>query len=54
MAVGIRVFSAEDRADLEHSVHVSAEDHLLVKLGALCEAGFLSEIFESEDVCTAL
>lgn len=54
MAVSIRIFRAEHGADLEHSIHVSAENHLLVKLGTLCEAGFLFEIFKTEDVCTAL
>lgn len=54
VTVCVRILSSEDGTNLEDSVHVTAEDHLLVELGALCEAGLLSEIVKSENVGTTL
>lgn len=54
MSVGVGVFSTEDGTDFEDSVHITAQDHLLVELRALSEASFLAEVVEAEDISATL
>jgi hypothetical protein len=53
VAVGVRVLSTEDRSDLENTLQVTAESHLLVKLRGLSEASILFKVFQSEHVGAA-
>jgi hypothetical protein len=52
VAIGVRVFSTENWSDLEDTLHVAAESHLLVKLRGLGEATILLEVLELKDVGT--
>lgn len=52
VAVCVRVFSTEDWSDLENTLHIAAESHLLVKLRGLGEAAILLEVLEFKDVGT--
>ena len=42
--MGVAGLGAEDRADLEHTLEVTAYGHLLVQLRALRQAGLLLEV----------
>jgi hypothetical protein len=52
MSIGVRIFSSENWSNLENTIKVTAKCHLLVELGALGEASFLTEVFEGENVGT--
>jgi hypothetical protein len=52
VTVGVRVLGTENRADFEHTMHITTEDHLLIELRALCKACLLSEVVKSKDFCT--
>jgi hypothetical protein len=54
MAICVRVFSAENWPNLKDSLHVSTQNHLLVKLRALSKASFLTEVVKSENVGSTL
>ena len=53
MSMSERIFSSEDRTNFEHSLEISHNTHLLIKLRWLSEASFTIEIVESKDICTS-
>jgi hypothetical protein len=53
VARSVRVLSTKDGADFEHTVHITAEHHLLVQLRGLCQTRRLIEVLEGEDLRTA-
>lgn len=44
----------EDGSDLEHSLHVCTDGHLLVELGRLCQAGRCAHVVDVKHRCPAL
>jgi hypothetical protein len=54
MTIGVGVLGTEDGSDFEDTLHITAKNHLLVKLRRLGEASFLVEIGKAEDISTTL
>jgi hypothetical protein len=54
VTICVGVLSTEDRTDFKYSLHITTEDHLLVKLRRLSKACFLSEVVKAENICTTL
>lgn len=52
MSVCVWVFSSEDWANFEDSLHITTKHHLLVELWGLSQACFLIEILQSEYIGT--
>lgn len=50
VTMGKRVLSSEDGTDLENSLEISHNAHLLVKLRRLGKTGLLAEILETEHI----
>ena len=53
VAVSVRVFGAEDRANFEDAREATAKRHLLIELGRLGQTAVLVEILELENISTA-
>lgn len=54
VSVRVGVLSSENGADLENTLKIAAQGHLLVQLGALGETRILFEVFQAEHVRTSL
>ena len=52
MSISVRILSTEDWTNLEHSLQVTTEGHLLVKLWTLSKACIPFEVFKFKDICT--
>jgi hypothetical protein len=51
--VGVGVFSSENGSNFKHSLEVTTNNHLFVKLRALSQASFLTKVVQSEHIGTS-